>query len=295
MVSYLSWAANAVLFVAACYLAANTANTIFAAMLAPPEPSAVIESTPTRAPAADSDHRRVILDRNLFQSTAVAVTAVEEPVDELDATKLPLDLLGTAAAENPELAWAAVLDRDERKTLVVGIGDLLKDKAEVVRIERRRLVLLENGAHRELTFADEPPDSAAVIRASARSARRTPARRDRSASRARPSRTTRNRISREEVDEALRDPSDILSQARFLPKYDGGEMKGFQVNAIKPDSVLNELGLQNGDVITEFNGISISSPQESAKLLQELGQSTEFSIQIERADGSVDTIDADLE
>jgi general secretion pathway protein C len=294
MVSYLSWAANAVLFVAACYLAANTANTIFAAMLAPPEPSAVIESTPTSAPAANHDHRRAILERNLFQSTTVAVRAVEEPVDELEATTLPLDLLGTAAAENPELAWAAVLDRDQRQTLVVGVGDRLKDKADVVRIERRRLVLLENGAHRELTFGDEPRDSAAVIRASARSARRTPTR-DRSTSRSRPSRTTRNRISREEVDEALRDPSDILSQARFLPKYDGGEMRGFQVNAIKPDSVLKELGLQNGDVITEFNGISISSPQESAKLLQELGQSTEFSIQIERADGSVDTIDADLE
>jgi general secretion pathway protein C len=289
MVSYLSWAANAVLFVTACYLAANTANTIFAAMLAPPDPSEILAPAPTSAPSANLDHRRAIVDRNLFQSSSIEVAAVETETENIEATKLPLDLLGTAAAENPEFAWAAVLDRQQRKTLVVGIGDRLKDKADVVRIERRRLVLLEDGAHRELTFGDElrPPDPVT------RAARRKPTARNRSARRTTP-RLPRTSITREDVDEALRDPSDILSQARFLPKYDGGEMKGFQVNAIKPDSMLNELGLQNGDVIREFNGISISSPQESAQLLQELGQSTQFSIEVERADGTIVPFDIDL-
>lgn len=285
MVSYLSWAANAVLFVAACYLAANTANTIFAAMLAPPEPADVVEAAPAATPATRVDHREAILARNLFQSSTVAVVPQEsENIEDLEETKLPLDLLGTTAAENPALAWAAVMDKELRKTLVVSIGDVLKEKAEVLRIERRRLVLRENGENRELTFGDDPAEASPVTRAPRRTARRTT-----------PPRGRRARITRDDVNQALRDPSDILSQARFLPKYDGGEMKGFQVNAIKPDSVLKDVGLQNGDVITEFNGIPINSPQESAKLLQELGESTSFSIQVEGKDGSPRDIDVDLD
>lgn len=280
MVSYLSWAANAVLFVMACYLTANTANTIFAAALAPQESGSVVEDVPPPSLAAVRNHRRTIVGRNLFQSSTVEVPVGKGvEAEQLEATKLPLDLLGTAAADDPALAWAAVLDREGRQTLVIGIGDRLKDKADVVRIERRRLVLLENGAHRELTFGDEPPERGAVQRAPRNASRRSPSVRN----------TARNRIPREKVDEALRDPSNILTQARFLPKYDDGEMIGFQVSAIKSDSLLKELGLQNGDLIKEFNGTPISSPQESARMLQEIGQAVDFSVLVEHADGSEDT------
>ncbi len=100
---------------------------------------------------------------------------------------------------------------------------------------------------------------------------------------------------REEVEEALKNPADILSQARFLPKYDGGEMVGFQINAIKSGSVLAGFGIENGDLITEFNGISITSPTESAKLLQEFNDSSSVSLVVQDADGDVRTINVDLD
>ena len=37
-------------------------------------------------------------------------------------------------------------------------------------------------------------------------------------------------------------------------------MVGVQVNAIKPGSLFEQIGLQNGDMITEFNGIPIERP-----------------------------------
>ena len=63
----------------------------------------------------------------------------------------------------------------------------------------------------------------------------------------------------------MRDPSELLSQARVLPKYEQGQMVGLQVNGIKPGSLFQEIGLQEGDLITQFNGIAIDSPDQSAQ------------------------------
>ena len=288
MVSYLSRAANAVLFVAACFLAANTANTIFASMLAPPADGEVARAAPepTRAPAWSD--RQVILTRNLFHSSTLERSVDPgEIAEEIEATQLPLQLLGTAAAEDPELAHAAVLDTEKRQTLVVTIGDILKEKATVLRIERRRIVLLENGAHRELSFGDdELPRPAVQTAARARRPAREP--------RVRQLADDRFALPRGDVEAALANPQDILSQARFMPKFEGEEMVGFQVNAIKQGSILQDFGLQNGDLIREFNGVSISSPAESAQLLQEFNDSDQVSLVVQGADGSERVINVDL-
>jgi general secretion pathway protein C len=290
MVFYLSWAANAVLFVAACFLAADTANAIFTSLLTTDEasveaPAVAQPRPPRRASWAD---RQVIVDRNLFgASTADDHAGNVQIAEDLEETKLPLVLLGTTAADDPLFSWAAVFDQEARETFVVTIGDLLKDKAEVLRIERRRIVLEEDGEARELTFGDEEEAQPAV----ARRGRAASARRARTARRSSPNDAVRklaeNRFAlpREEVERALDDPTDILSQARFLPKYEGSDMVGFQISGIKQDSVLREFGLQDGDLITSFNGIEIDSPAATARLLQEFNDSSQIDLEYEDANG----------
>jgi hypothetical protein len=158
---YLSWIANSVLFILCCYLLANVANEVFAAILTP----SPVEATKSPAPGPVQRHawseRKVILDRNLFNASLLAPVApvvVEEPEEDLAETKLPLRLLGTAAVLPPELSWAAVEDEAERRTVIVRVNDSLRD-ASVQRIERRRIVLREGGALRELTL-DEEDDKA---------------------------------------------------------------------------------------------------------------------------------------
>ena len=51
----------------------------------------------------------------------------------------------------------------------------------------------------------------------------------------------------------------------------------------------------NGDLITEFNGVSITSPTESAQLLQEFNDSSSVALVVENADGEVRTINVDLD
>ncbi len=98
MGQYLSWLANSVLFVLCCYLVADAANEVFAALLTPTAENVARGSAPTaRAPRSWAD-REIILKRNLFNASLLAPALDdEEPIEDLEATRLPLRLLGTAA------------------------------------------------------------------------------------------------------------------------------------------------------------------------------------------------------
>jgi S1-C subfamily serine protease len=72
-------------------------------------------------------------------------------------------------------------------------------------------------------------------------------------------------------------------------------MVGVQVNAIKKGSLLEEIGLTNGDTITEVNGIRITSPEDSTSVLKELAQAERFSVVVNRADGSERTLTYEVE
>ena len=282
MGSLLSWTANGVLFVLGCFLAAETVNEVIASTLLAPSPEVSVSEPATAAIAARSwADRQAILDRNLFNSSTLQPNVALSPEEEeLEKSKLPVQLLGTFAASDPGLSRATLRDKEANDTFVVGVGDQIKNKALVTRIERRRVVLSENGVSRELTLEDDKGPKRARPVQTAR-ARRPPPQRARS----------RQTVSRREVQENVRNPASLLSQARVLPKFEDGEMVGLQVSGIKDGSLFDDLGIQEGDVITEFNGIPIDSPDESVKILQELSQAEEFNVSGTRKDGTPFDVD----
>jgi general secretion pathway protein C len=267
-----------------------------------PSPTEQAAPRATPPPSRRSwSEREIILTRNLFNASVLAPTQpviVEEPDENLEATKLPLTLLGTVAAADPSNAWATIEDLDDRKTLVVRVNDEVKSNAKVERIERRRVVLRENGKLRELALSDEDSTIAArPKRAVTRSrtpttSRRRSSARNRSASAQRIRKLAENRyeVPREELEKTMRNPTALFSQAQIQPRYDGGEMVGMQINAIKPGSLFEEIGINSGDVITELNGISINSPEESARILAEFSEADQFTVVVEDDSGEPRTL-----
>jgi general secretion pathway protein C len=287
MARYASWLVNAALAVLACFFVAQGANSVFAALLTEVPTGEPATATAPAAPAgrAWSDYE-VILTRNLFNASTLEPppVAVPEELEELEATQLPLTLLGTAAADDPEISWAAIEDRESQQTLVLHVDDTVRNQAVVRRIERRRIVLEEKGVLRELAL-EEPADLAASPAAPIR-----PMARARPAPRRPPASPLPSPLQPAELpvaaDEGLRSPARLFSEARILPKYEEGQMVGVQVSAIKPGSLFEKMGIQEGEVITELNGIRIDSPEQSAKILLELTRSQEFTIQVEGAGGT---------
>jgi general secretion pathway protein C len=280
MARYLGWLANTVLFVLCCLFAARTVNAVIGSSLsAPAEPTAAPTETQLAAAPTWND-RQVILNRNLFNASLLAPAAGGPIEEDLEATKLPLTLLGTLAALEPENSWAAIEDKESHVTRTVRIDDELRPGATVLRIERRRIVLQENGSPRELLLAEDPGMVAAVP------ARPAAVPRPRQA--VRPRRGPRAAVPAPAAAPAddVRNPATLFSQARILPKYENGQMVGVQLNAIKPGSMFEQIGIKNGDVIKELNGIRIDSPEQSAKILLEFVDAKSFNVVVENAQGT---------
>jgi type II secretion system protein C len=286
------WTANSLLTVLCCWLAAGIASAVVGGLLAPAAP---VETAAAAVPTLEVrswDSRKAILDRNLFHSTLVAPGDEVTP-DDLAATKLPLKLLGTAAGGSARFSWAAVEDLEKRQHLVVRIGDRLQGKAEVTRIERRRIVLRNGGRLEELAL-DEESTSVASTRGArgrnySRQAQARPAATEAGGNSPveRVQRLAENRfgVSSEDVRSLANNPAALFSQARILPKYEEGQMVGVQLNAIQSGSLFEQIGIQNGDTITEFNGINITSQQDSAAVLRQLTEANEFNVTVTGADG----------
>lgn len=146
----LAWLADGILLALGGLLAFQILESFTgrpgSAAVAPPELPAA------GAPPAPPDPQ-VIVERNPFAPLVAAAPApAPEPEEELEQTELPLTLVGTVATGDPELSQAAVRNGQSGETLVVGVGDAVAPDATALRIERRRLILLEQGERRELTL-----------------------------------------------------------------------------------------------------------------------------------------------
>jgi general secretion pathway protein C len=282
MARYLGWLANTVLFVLCCLFTAKTVNAVIGSTLASPAEPAASSAEMQVAAAPTWNDREIILKRNLFNASLLAPIGPAAIEEDLEATKLPLTLLGTVAALEPENAWASIEDRDSKLTRTVRVDDELRPGAKVIRIERRRIVLQENGSPRELVLEEDP-----AVLAVAKPGGRAPLPRPR---RAPGPRELRQAADAPQPDPAppldVRNPATLFAQARILPKYENGQMIGVQLNAIKPGSMFEQIGIKNGDVIKELNGIKIDSPEQSAKILLEFVDAKSFNVVVDRPDGT---------
>ena len=101
-------------------------------------------------------------------------------------------------------------------------------------------------------------------------------------------------VARSDVENATRNPAALFSQARILPKYENGNMVGVQLNSVQPGSMFEQIGIQNGDTVTSFNGVRIDRPEQSANLLRELTEAHSITVTVQGADGRERTLTYDV-
>jgi type II secretory pathway component PulC len=67
-----------------------------------------------------------------------------------------------------------------------------------------------------------------------------------------------------------------------------------QLNSIKEGSLFEQIGIQEGDTITEFNGIQVTGQQQSAQVLRELTEAKEFDVTVTGAGGDTRRLQYEL-
>lgn len=209
----------------------------------------------------------VIAQRDLFQTLRAAPEP--EPEEEVAESTLRVRLIGTAVANPPSQSVASVEDEIRRERFAVRIGDRISG-AEVVRIERHRIVLQNRGQLEEIAFPEEPAPPPPPVAARPGPQARAPAA-------ARAGRGTLSRRLQRLADTtnqgqgtATRSRGGLLNQARMLPAYDqNGGFEGLRINFIQEGSEVAEMGLQIGDVIQSVDGSELATPADGLRALRE--------------------------
>ena len=218
----------------------------------------------------------MIINRNLFSSKAPKKSSGSE-IDldaEPVATTLPFQLVGTVIFKNPARSLAALQDKTENKMYPVRMGDEIGEKAQVLSVEPRRVIFINNQARRK-EFVEIPEDPTMKITTGAA---RT------SAPSTGIAQVEENRfvVTRSEIDSQLANLNNLITQARAIPEMRGGQMVGFKLVQIQPGSFFEKSGMKTNDIIKEVNGEAITDAAKALSLLQGLKTQPSLDMKIER-------------
>jgi general secretion pathway protein C len=248
------------------------------ALLLPPAPSPVPAAAPASVldegillsmNARRLDHYQPICERNLFDSLKRAQCSAEAPEGSegggiLDLNSEPIKsdigatLLGTMVSTNPNFSFATVQVKGSSDSETYRIEQMLLGEAKIYDIQRNTIYFIRNG-HREYLEVENLPS---IYVASPGGA---PVPMQPGGVRLEGDKAI---VARARVDATLGDLNQVVQQARMVPNFKDGAVDGFKVFAIQPNSIFQQLGLQNGDVIQRINGNEINSVEKAIPMLQ---------------------------
>jgi type II secretion system protein C len=77
-------------------------------------------------------------------------------------------------------------------------------------------------------------------------------------------------VDRREVEHAVANLNEVITQARAVPVLQDGKGAGFKLFSIRPSSIFQKIGLEDGDVVQKVNDTELSDPSKAVGLLEEI-------------------------
>jgi hypothetical protein len=84
------------------------------------------------------------------------------------------------------------------------------------------------------------------------------------------------------VDRALEEQSDRMRLTRIVPETHDGKVLGITVFGVAPESLLGQLGIENGDTLQTINGFDISAPEVALEAYARLRTATDLTVRLKR-------------
>ena len=89
-------------------------------------------------------------------------------------------------------------------------------------------------------------------------------------------------IGRATVDSNLSNMGSLLTQIRAVPNLQNGSSNGFRLSQIQPGSIFQQIGLEDGDIVTGAQGQQVNDPMRAMVLLNSLRNSPSISLSLIR-------------
>lgn len=247
--------------------------------------------------------------REVFEEQEVAAAPVQmgdgSECEGAPKSALRLRLVGTVVFSEPEFSLASIVDEgkgggatmhsvnecessfsedpnDPDGKLAPKPAPCAKvaDAAVIRRIEAERVCIWNEGDRQmEYIALNEPPEKGGAV---AKVEKKEEKVADAGDADIRKVGENSYEVGQGEVDKALSNLSDLATQARVVPAFEGGKTVGFKLFSIRPGSLYSKIGLQNGDVITRVNGYEVNSPEKGLEIYGKLKDAKQVSVDVKR-------------
>lgn len=101
-------------------------------------------------------------------------------------------------------------------------------------------------------------------------------------------------VERSVVDDILENQAELMRSARIVPEKDGDKVVGIRLFGIRSGTLLNHLGLQNGDRLQSINDFEITDPQKALEAYGRLRSANSLKVKVNRK-GQPVTIDFNIQ
>ena len=235
-----------------------------------PSDDVALGAVATRPAAAVSAPARSIAQWHLFGNTPAQPSA--------SGTTTSLVLRGTLAEADPKAGLAVIADagNGERSWRV---GEEVAAGVRLVAVYADRVVVARAGGADEtlrlprdtnLAPADiVRPTPASVTSGAAAAAGAAPAMPAKAAVGVKAPPTWQ-----QTVDRLRQNPAELMKRVQIVPVLDGGKLSGVRLSTGTDVALLNQIGLQPGDVVTSINGTPIDSIERGQQIMSSLGNAS---------------------
>ncbi len=281
-------ALNLLLIAILAYFLALSVNDIILGRVAGGAP-AHLPSLIGAEPSAPVTHPRTfyaaISKRDIFN----LVPVTEAPAEV--ATNLHIRLLGTSSLTLSQ-PFVIVEDDNNHQQSLYRMGDEIPDAGKLVGVYKDHAIILHQGRRIKLEMPAGQNATPAEIRRpfglpGAPLRRNFP--RGRSGQNGvRQIEPNRYVLDRSTVDNNLNNMAALFTQVRAVPNLGpDGQSNGFKLSEIQPDSIFQQIGLRDGDVLTGVGGQSVSDPTKAVQLLSSLRNQNLIRLSVLRGGQSV--------
>ncbi|MGC6508943.1 MAG: type II secretion system protein GspC [Myxococcota bacterium] len=238
------------------------------------------KSTKSTSTLSEDSYVRSIINRSIFDSSKVNEKLTTKPdinpedgvLSDLEAT-----LLGTVVAVPPEYSVALIKDNKSNASSPYALGDNLLNEAQIIGIEQKRVLLKRsNGTIEYIELGDKESEKGSRTKGKSGA----DGEEDSGVTKEGPNKYI---VDQAVLDQLLENPEQLASQVRVIPhKDEGGQIDGYRLSGIRRNSIFYKLGVKNGDIIHNVNGMPLNSMSSAMDAYNSLGSSKNFSFEITR-------------
>lgn len=236
-----------------------------------------------------------VVEGNMFCPTCVPVE--EQPLlasSEAQfageaVSQLRLQLLATMESDDPTWSMATIRDLDSNSLGPYTANEQVRPGVTILAVERGRVVLLNQGRREFIALGAEPPPPApnkpaapAPTKAKPKPSGRPSIALDGAEQAIDCANENSCTVDRKFVDQLMKNPQQLMTQARMYPVTKDGESQGFRVSGVRSGSLATMIGLKNGDVVSEINGSKLGTIDDALAMYQKLRRANHLSVTVQR-------------